>query len=156
MSHPSSNNLPAYKRPLATQESQAIEDLMEPPAWLKSLREAMTSSLDASDLKAVMSKQVEKAKDGDTRAAAFVMDQAHRMLQSESKRAVSIVQNNYYDTPRPDKEIAPGDGKEIELKKMASRARAGVPVTGNGRDRRFDPVSDEEEKAMRREQEAGE
>ena len=145
-----SQRLPASKRPVSPPQQQSIEDLMEPPAWLKSLRDAMTSSIDAADLKAVMAKQVEKAKEGDTKAASFVMDQAHRMLQSEAKRAVTITQNNYYDTPRPDEPVRPGDGKDAELKKFTARARAGLPITGNGKDRRFQPVTDEEEKSLHR------
>jgi hypothetical protein len=133
-------------------------ELMKPPPWLAALREAMAGAIKADDLTAVMSKQVEKAKGGDTRAAAFVMDQAHKLMNAAAKQVPStIVQNNYYDSPRPDAPIDPDDAKSGTLeRKLRARARAGAPITGRPDDHRVRPVSDEEEKALRRRQQAAE
>src|SRR5690242_10826261 len=146
--------VPASKRSVTPPEPLALNDAMEPPAWLKSLRDAMASSINADDLKAVMSKQVEKAKTGDTKAAAFVMDQANKMLQTDAKRSVSITQNNYYDSPRPDEPITPTDDDRTREAKLRTRARSGIPLSGLPDDRRFKPVTDEEEKELRRREDA--
>lgn len=131
---------------------------MEPPQWLKSLREAMGGAIQGDDLKAIMAKQVEKAKEGDRSAADFVFGQAHKLLQSEQKR-MTMVQNNYYDTPaakRPDAPIEPDDDRETDIQKLRARAAARVPITGRESDRRVRPVSDEEEKEIRRREDAEE
>ncbi len=136
--------------------SEEAGELMKPPPWLQAMRDAMTDAVQANDLKEIMAVQVKKAKEGDPRAFALVMNHAHKMLQSEQKR-VTIVQNNYYDTPadvRPEVPIAPGDSNGKDVLKMRARARAGVPITGHAGDQRVRPVSDEEEKELRRRQQA--
>lgn len=143
------------RRGMATPDLPAVQELQEPPPWLKALRDAMAGSITGEDVKEVMAAQVQKAKDGDMKAAAFVMGQAHKLMQADAKRPpVTIVQNNYYDTPadeRPDVPLEPGDDdRGKDLRKLRSRARAGVPVTGRADDRRVRPVSDEEEKELRR------
>jgi hypothetical protein len=147
------------RQSLAAQVPAVVEQLQEPPPWLKAMREAMTGSIGAEDVKEVMKKQVEKAKGGDMKAASFVMNQAHKLMdmQAKSRRPVTIVQNNYYDTPAeagPVAPIEPGDAHGKDLLKMRSRARAGKPLTGLPGDRRAQPISDEEEKELRRREEA--
>jgi hypothetical protein len=130
-------------------------ELMKPPPWLEALRSAMSDSIKADDVAAVMKKQVEMAKDGDLRAASFVMNQAHKLMTTQAKQqpAVTIVQNNYFDSPRPDEPIEPGDDKNGNVeRKLRARARAGEPITGRPEDRRVRAISDEEEKELRRRQ----
>src|SRR4051812_47486185 len=109
---------------LARREPQLPEkaaELMQPPQWLTSLREAISGSIAPADLKEVIGAQVAKAREGDVKAAKFVMDQAHKLMASQAKLQpqVTIVQNNYYDTPadeRPNVPIQPGDdasGKDL-------------------------------------------
>lgn len=124
--------------------------IMELPPWLKAMRDAMGESISGEDLKEVMAAQVKAAKGGNIAAANFVMNQAHRLIESERKR-VNIIQNNFFDTPpekRPDTPIEPDDGNAID--KLAARAAAHQPLTGRPDDRRCRPISDEEEKALRR------
>ncbi len=133
----------------------------EASPWLQSLRDAMGSSIKGEDLTAIMQAQVEKAKGGDMKAASFVMNQAHKLMGAEMKRPVSIVQNNhnYYDTPidaHAEAPLQPDDERSKALAKLRSRARQGIPLTGHPGDQRMQPVSDEEEKEMRRKQQARE
>ena len=101
-----------------------------------------------------MQAQVDKAKQGDIKAAAFVMGQAHKMLAAEQKR-VTIIQNNYYGEDRPDIPAAAEPGSPAALGKLASRVAAGLPVK-NGSDRRAHEHlrvdDDEAEKELRRRQ----
>ncbi len=127
--------------------SQA-EELLPQPQWLAALKSAMPSG---EDLKKIMETQVAKARDGNRAAAKFVFDQVHKMQQSERKQPVTIVQNNFYgDDPANPVSAEPKTPKKIES--MAQRAAARLPLTqpadalkGNPR-----PVSDEEEKEIRR------
>ncbi len=128
---------------------------MKPPEWLTKLREAVSGSLPADEVKAVMQKQVERAKEGDVRSAAFVMNQVHKLMDSQAKSApqMTLQQNNYYDAPRPDKPITPQDSPDEDLRVKRARARAGQPLAQE-RDRRTRPVSDEEEKELIRRRQA--
>jgi hypothetical protein len=77
------------------------------------------------------------------------MDQAHKMLQAEQKK-VTIIQNNYYDTPsseQPDNPAESEPGSEERIRQMRNRASARLPLHGNG-DRNPRVVSDKEEKEM--------
>lgn len=135
-------------------------DLMQLPPWMVALRDAMTGAVSPEVVGRVMAAQVKKAEDGDVKSASFVMNQVHKMMESQAKlqKSVTIVQNNYYDTPkdeRPDAPIRPGDDANgADLRKLRNRVRAGVPLTGGKDDARVRPVSDEEEKAIRRREEA--
>jgi len=132
---------------------------MELPPWMGALREAMSGAIAPDDVKEVMAAQVRKAREGDRKAADFVMNQAHKLMASQAKlqRPVTIVQNNYYDVPadeRPGAPIQPGDdggeGDRKDLRKLRNRARALLPVTGVPGDARVRAVGDEEEKELRR------
>lgn len=139
--------------PMLSIDPATTGELMKPPPWLQALRDAMADSIKADDITAVMAKQVEKAKEGDMKAAAFVMNQANKLMTTQAKQPpVTIVQNNYYDSPRPDEPIDPKDDKEGSIRKLRARARAGEPITGRPDDRRVQPVSDDEEKELRRRQ----
>ena len=144
----------ALSKRTTTVQEEPTENLMQLPPWLKSLREGMASALQGDDLKEIMQAQVQKAKDGDMKAAQFVMAQAHKMVAAEQKR-VTVIQNNFYDTPadeRPDAPIEPEDDRQKRLRKLAARQAAGEPLAGRGGDRITRPVSDAEEKAMRRQE----
>src|SRR4051794_26554334 len=84
------------KRTEHVQEESGAAALMKLPPWLQSLKDAMAGSIQADDLKEIMSAQVQKAREGNMQAANFVLNQAHKMLQGEQKR-VTVIQNNYYD-----------------------------------------------------------
>lgn len=71
-------------------------DLLPQPDWLKAMRAAIAGAISGESLKDVMDAQMKKAKGGDLRAAKFVFDQAHKLVESESQRPVEITQNNYY------------------------------------------------------------
>lgn len=140
------------KRTTHVQEEATGAELLEHPPWLKALRESMAASINGGDLKDIMAAQVAKAKEGDRKAADFVFRQAHQMLKSAEKR-VTITQNNFYGEERPDTPALAEPGSASKVDKMRARAAAGLPVAtsedaGYGR-----PVSDEEEKALRRKQE---
>lgn len=157
----SKDNGALTRRPTGTPDLPAVVDqLQELPPWMKALREAMTGSITGDDITQVMKAQVDKAKEGDLRAASFVMNQAHKLMATQSQQCpATIVQNNYYDTPadeRPDAPLQPGDEGGKDLRKMRARARAGMPLTGQPGDRRVQPVSDEEEKELRRREAAEE
>jgi hypothetical protein len=139
----------------SVEEEPAVKELVQLPPWLVALRDAMGSSIAGDDLKLIMKAQIDKAKEGDIKAANFVMSQAHKMLQAEQKK-VTIVQNNYYDGADPDATIDPDDDQRRQLKKLTGRARAHQPLTGRAGDARVRPVSDEEEKELRRQQQAAE
>ncbi|MDB5297794.1 MAG: hypothetical protein JWO31_3777 [Phycisphaerales bacterium] len=130
---------------------------MKPPPWLQSLRDAMSGSIKGDDLQSIMQAQVDKAKEGDMRAASFVFNQAHKLMAAQAQQAppVTIVQNNYYDAPRPDAPIEPADDPADLERKRRSRVRAGLPLTTEA-DRRVRPVSDDEERELRRRQQAEE
>jgi len=133
---------------------ETAKQVMQLPPWLQTLRDAMGGAIKGEDLQAVMGKQVEAAKEGDIKAARFVFDQAHKMLQANTQALppVTIVQNNYYDTPaaeRPDAPVVPEDPKEARIRKLRNRVRAGSPLSKDD-DRTVRPVSDEEEKELRR------
>jgi len=132
-------------------EQENPEQMMTLPPWLVALRESMVGAIKAEDLSAIMQAQVDKAKTGDVKAAAFVLDQAHRLLKSEQKR-VTIVQNNYYDTPasRPDTATPAPNGTPARIEKMAARASAHLPLQ-DARDGP-QPISDDEEKELHRRQ----
>jgi hypothetical protein len=51
------------------------------PAWLTALREAINEGVRPEDVKAIVAKQVEKAKTGDDRAAKWVLDLVSRQPQ---------------------------------------------------------------------------
>ncbi len=140
-------------------QNPTAAELMKPPPWLSALRDALAGSIQPDDIKEVMAAQVKKAKEGDKNAAAFVMNQAHKLMTTQAMQPpVTIIQNNYYDdSQRPDAPIEPGDELEgADIRKLRNRARAGVPVTGHPNDRRVRPVTDEEEKELRRRQQAEE
>lgn len=133
-----------------------VNSFMKLPPWLQSLRDAMSGAIQADDLTEIMKAQIVKAKKGDAKAAAFVMNQASRLIESEQKK-VTVIQNNYYNTPEEQKAETPAKslpGSKDRLRKMEARAAAGMPLV-DPRDRP-PSVSDEEEKALRRRQENSE
>lgn len=127
--------------------------LMELPPWLKALRDAMGSAIQGDDLKEIMAAQIKKAKEGNMQAAQFVMNQAHKMLAAEQKR-ITVVQNNFYNATedkRPDTPLEPDDDRERQLNKLSARAAARQRIASRAGDRSLPrPVSDDEEKALRR------
>ena len=127
--------------------TQSLNELMQQPPWLQALRKAMGESIKADDISAIMQAQVNKAKEGDARAAKFVLDQAHKMMASDASRPVSIVQNNFYDGERPDTSTAADPTSAERLRKMRARHAAGMPLTNplDGPKR----LTDEEERELR-------
>jgi hypothetical protein len=159
-SAPPTSGMELVKRTTRIEEepaaAAAATELMQPPPWLKALRESMAGAIEPSDLKEIMQAQVDKAKQGDERAAKFVFNQAHRMMQAEQQKRLTVIQNNYYDTPaeqRPDTPAEMAAGSDAKIRKMRNRLRDGRPLT-DPRDRDTREVSDEEEKELRRRQEA--
>lgn len=68
------------------------------PAWMQNLREAIASSVQATDIEAMVQAQVAKAKKGDEKACRFVLEY---LLGSQGKPA-TVVQNNFHITPPAD------------------------------------------------------
>lgn len=81
-------------------------------------------ALTESDVTAIVRSQVEKAKQGDTKALQFVFDQ---LLGGNELKGATFIQNNYGtgDTGRPDKptQARPGSREKVEL--MAERMASG-------------------------------
>jgi hypothetical protein len=130
----------------------ALAETMELPAWMQSIRDAVSQSIKPEDLKAIMGKQIEKAKQGDERAAKFVMDQARNF--SEMRGMTLVQNNNYYNVAAG--AVAPPDapapaGTSVKVDRMARRLEAGLPLH-DSRDRPK-PISDEEEKELHRREE---
>jgi hypothetical protein len=87
-----------------------------------------------------MAKQVEKARSGDVRAAAFVLSVANKMTET---KGVSIVQNNYYEARanRPDKPMkALSSAERAEI--MRRRMESGEDLHRPGDSGRDDPEAD--------------
>lgn len=63
------------------------------PNWLMGLRSAVASSVSADDVTAIIQAQVEKAKNGDEKAAKFVLDY---VMGPNGKSAQSITQNVFH------------------------------------------------------------
>ena len=137
--------------------SETVEQYMQMPPWLAAIRDAMAGAIKPEDLASVMAAQVEKAKKGDARAAAFVMDQAHKLLQAEQRRPITVTQtNNYYEGDvRPDVPATAEPNAPKTLKKLAGRVAAGLPIK-HPSDRRIAEHlrvdNDDEEKELRRRQ----
>lgn len=112
----------------------------------------MSSSVTPSDLTEIMSVQIDKAKEGNTRAAAFVLKQVEKMTAA-ARQPITITQNNFYDGPekRPDTPASERPGEPATLEKMRRRAQARMPLRNTDDGPR--PMSDEEEKEFRRRQE---
>ena len=146
------------KRAEAVRPSATVEQVMALPPWLAAMRSAMAEAVTPEDLKAVIVTQVRKAKEGDTKAAKFVTDQAHQLLQAEQRRPITITQTNHYhggvqlDAPAA---AEPADPRSLEL--AAGRVAAGLPprLPGDRREREDLRADDDEaEKEVRRRQEA--
>ncbi len=137
--------------------SDTVEQHMQLPPWLAAIRDAMAGAIKPEDLASVMAAQVERAKKGDAKAAAFVMDQAHKLLQGEQRRPIKVTQtNNYYEGDvRPDVPAATEPNAPRTLKKLAGRVVAGLPIK-HPSDRRVAEHlrvdSDDEERELRRRQ----
>jgi hypothetical protein len=131
--------------------------LAQLPPWLEQMRSAMASAIQPDALKNILQKQVDKALAGDTRAAGFVVEQAHKLIGGEQRRPIAITQNNFYgdatDPAQPTTKV-PGTPDKVDL--MRRRHAAGLPLTSAAdRDPRVID-DDEEEKRLRREQELDE
>lgn len=129
------NGAPASPKNAArTTEGNALAvstDRMELPAWLTSIREAVTGAISADDLAAIMATQIQKARAGDEKAAKFVLDQACKFSQMPG---LTIVQNNNYysdqshvEQPEKPAQARPGHHKKVDL--MRRRMEAGLPLT---------------------------
>lgn len=132
-------------------------ELVPVPKWLEALRESMASSIKPDDLKEVMLAQVKKAKDGDVSAARFVMEQAHKLMESGQPKNVTVTQNNFYDTPadkRPDAPISVNDDRESRVKRMAARQSTGIPLIKPEDKPEGRRLTDEEEKQLRAQEDA--
>jgi len=105
--------------------------LMALPDWMVRIRQAVTGAIKSQDLEAIFAKQVELAKQGDRRAAKFVLDQARAF--SEVK-GITIVQNNFHgggegDGSRPDLPTRARPGTKAKLRRMEERLAMGEPLT---------------------------
>lgn len=105
------------------------------PPWLAAMRQAAMEAVQVEDVKAIVEKQIELAKQGDHKAMKFVFEQ---VLGGNQMKGMTLIQNNYHvsdpDVARPDKptDALPGSRKKLDM--MARRAEAGLPLT-DGRDR---------------------
>jgi hypothetical protein len=109
----------------------------------------MSAAIRPDDLSDILRKQVEKAKAGDVKSAAFVIDQANKMLQGEQRRPVTITQNNFYgDAEPPTTPTKAEPGTSGKIARMARRRATGQPLMNAEDALRIN--DDEEEKAMRR------
>jgi hypothetical protein len=109
---------------LAKREASPAESsgaLMQLPDWMVRIRQAVTGAIKADDLEAILAKQVELAKQGDRKAAAFVLQQAKEF--SEIK-GVTLVQNIYHNSPPGQEKVQPGE---------ESRPSANVTFRPSGR-----------------------
>jgi hypothetical protein len=94
------------------------------PPWLAEMRRAAREGVKASDVKEIVAKQVELAKQGDARALKFVFN---TVLGGDQMKGGTFIQNNYHSDPAAPTNALPGtNGK---LKTMEARRAAGLPLT---------------------------
>lgn len=97
------------------------------PAWMASLREAAFNAIKEDDIKAIVQKQVEKAKEGDPQAVKLVFD---LFLKGGPQ---SVTQNNLIieaDVP-PEEPTRAIRGSRDKVQVMAERARSGKALFHN-------------------------
>jgi hypothetical protein len=98
------------------------------PDWMVKVREAVTGAIKSEDLQAIFAKQVELAKSGDRKAAAFVLDQA-RLFSEVKGITLNQTVNHFHggDSPQAKTSAVPGTDRKIE--RMRARAAMGEPLT---------------------------
>lgn len=104
------------------------------PAWMAEMRAAMFDAVTPADIRAIMQKQVEKAKSGDPAATKLVLEYI-----TGANRKIEAVQHNYYDGPPPREPIDPTDAppkSPAKLEVMRKRVLNGES-THHAADRRF-------------------
>lgn len=109
------------------------------PPWMTAMRQAAASAITEQDLKAIVQKQVEKAKEGDPNAVKFVFD----LAMGGAPKGATFVQNiNHFhgDEANPQKPTKARPRSEKKLSVLESRALLGEPLF-NGED---GPHDDEE------------
>lgn len=62
------------------------------PAWVQKMRSAAQAAITEQDIREIVAKQVERAKQGDEKAMKFVFDQ---VLGGAAMKGATFVQNNY-------------------------------------------------------------
>lgn len=103
-----------------------MADLSKPglPAWMLAMRQAAQDAINEEDVRAIVAKQVEKAKEGDPAAMRFVFDY---LLGGSAFKGATIVQNNYGADPREPTPHRPGTNGKITA--MQARLSQGLPLT---------------------------
>jgi len=115
------------KNHLARESKIMVQEQIELPPWMQAMRDALAGTITQEELTAVMKAQIEKAKEGNTRAAKFVFDQVRLNTAPEH---TTLIQNNYHDGAKPPKKPTPAlPGSEEKIEIMRRRLEAGVPLT---------------------------
>ena len=111
-----------------------VEETRQLPAWIKQMRAAVRESVSDEDLQAIIQAQVDKAKEGDQKAAKFVLDQ---LGQLASLKGVKIEQHNHHyhaggEAGESDGEAqtdeSPPACKSERVERMRARYAQGKPV----------------------------
>ena len=94
------------------------------PPWLVAVRKIAADVVKESDIREIITKQLELAKKGDQRAARFVLD----YLNGGNLRGITLVQNFFGDEgdPRSKTQERPGTAKKIKV--MQRRVASGMPA----------------------------
>lgn len=85
-------------------KTEPANGVPSPTSWVQRMRAAAEAAIGEGDVRAIIAKQIEKAKAGDERAAKFVLD----VIVGKSA-SMTLVQNNFDGTPaaRPAATFAP-------------------------------------------------
>lgn len=105
---------------------EAAPELQLPP-WMLAIQTALRDSMQPKHLKAIMDAQIQKALDGDEKAARFCFDQATKIA---SVKGLTIVQNNFYgasSAPNGKTQALPGTDEKLQV--MQERLARREPLT---------------------------
>ncbi len=105
------------------------------PPWIDKMRRAAMDAITDADIKAIVQKQVEKAKEGDPNALKFVFDQ---VLGGAQLKGATFVQTNHHygEDAQPDKPTHALPGTKPKIAAMAARAASGRPIFDENDDER--------------------
>ena len=113
------------------QEKKPADVAIQPekalPEWLMMMRRAATDSINEADIREIVRRQVERAKDGDKNAIKFVFDQ---VLGGAAMKGATFVQNIYRGDDaagRPDRPTKARPGSDAKVEKMRRRVEADLP-----------------------------